>query len=118
MTLTITLTVSPGPNSGTERLARMALICSRSSSRMAVMGVLDYVNGSRPDPSHGRPTTGRVVGNRPGSSPEPPALSMPGAAVFLPFRPSGWDSRQPDRWQEVTARLELCGRRPTRLTAV
>ena len=32
MTFTMTLTVSPGPNSGTARFAEMALICSRSIS--------------------------------------------------------------------------------------
>ena len=40
ITFTITLTVSPGPNSGTPRLAVMASICSRSSSWMMFMGHL------------------------------------------------------------------------------
>jgi hypothetical protein len=40
MTLTMTLTVSPAPNSGTPRFAVMALICSFSSS--AMMFIVDF----------------------------------------------------------------------------
>src|SRR5215813_2953396 len=94
MTLTITLTVSPGANSGTERLARMALICSRSSCKIAVMG--SSIASTAPGPAQAWAADGGgVVGNRARSSPEPLALSMAVIGQFF------WGRRRVPRAQPL-----------------